>query len=104
VYSLKADVIQIPHHGSNGSSSLPFLREVDATWAVIPAGHQFDHPTEATLERIGKAGIEENHILRTDEGDSTPETPDHRDTRGDDSFIFETNGTTITRVLRVRVD
>jgi beta-lactamase superfamily II metal-dependent hydrolase len=100
-YSLKSTVIQISHHGSNGSSSLPFLQAVGATWAVIPAGHEHDHPTVSALARIQKAGIAADHILRTDDGDSTPETSSLKDIRGDDSFIFETDGQTITRVLRV---
>ncbi len=100
---LGATVLQISHHGSNGSSSLPFLQAVAPTWVVIPAGHQYNHPTPETLRRIRAAGVADDHVLRTDDGDSTPEGA-HRDPRGDDSFVFETDGTTITRVLRVRVN
>ena len=47
--------------------------------------------------------VDADHILRTDEGDSTPEVNTARDSRGDDCLIFETNGKRITNVLRVTV-
>jgi len=102
-YDLAATVLQVSHHGSNGSSSLPFLRAVAPTWAVIPAGHQYDHPNAGTLRRLGQVIQRADHILRTDEGDSTPEVSAARDPRGDDCLIFQTDGTTITEVLRVTV-
>ncbi|MCH7527702.1 MAG: MBL fold metallo-hydrolase [Planctomycetes bacterium] len=102
-YSLKATVLQAPHHGSNGSCSLRFIQAVDPEWVVITAGHQFNHPHPAALRRFATAGIEASHVLRTDEGDSTPEVSSVRDPRGDDCYVFETDGVTVTRILRVRV-
>jgi len=106
VFSLQATVLQVPHHGSNGSVSTRFVQAVNPTWAVIPAGHQvrFNHPSPHALRRLEAAGVDPDFILRTDEGDSTPETRTLKDPRGDDCYIFETDGTTITRVLRVRID
>ena len=101
-YSLSATVLQAPHHGSNGSSSLPFLNAVNPDWVVITAGHQFNHPHPDTLRRIGLSGIPDSHVLRTDDGDSTPETSAIRDPRGDDSFIFETDGQTMD-IIRVKM-
>ncbi len=101
-YSLKATVLQAPHHGSNGSCSGPFVKAVDPEWIVITAGHRYNHPHPATLARLQRAGIPVSHILRTDEGDSTPENS-HKDPRGDDSYIFETNGTSITKIWRVKM-
>lgn len=105
-FSLQATVLQVPHHGSNGSVSTRFVQAVDPTWAVIPAGHQvrFNHPSPHALRRLVAAGVDPDFILRTDEGDSTPETRTLKDPRGDDCYIFETDGTVITRVLRVRID
>jgi len=101
-FDLTAEVLQVPHHGSNGASSTKFLEAVNPTWAVIAAGHRNDHPREETLERLQAVGA---NILRTDEGDSTPESAsNHRDPRGDDCFIFQVNGENITNLLRVEID
>ena len=80
-----------------------FIQAVDPDWVVITAGHQFNHPHPAALRRFATAGIEASHVLRTDEGDSTPEVSSVRDPRGDDCYVFETDGVTVTRILRVRV-
>lgn len=103
VYSLKSTVLQAPHHGSNGSCSRPFIQAVDPEWIVITAGHEHDHPSKHTLDRLSRADIADEHILRTDEGDSTPEVTSQKDPRGDDSFIFETDGATITKIWRVKM-
>ncbi len=73
-------------------------------FVVIPAGHQYDHPTVDTLRRIGVAGVEAAHVLRTDQGDSTPENRTTKDPRGDDSIVFESNGSRITRIIRVSMN
>lgn len=99
-YSLKADVLQVSHHGSNGASSLRFLQAVSPEWAVITAGHAYDHPRVDTLSRLSMAGIK---TLRTDAGDSTPENA-VKDPRGDDCYVFETDGTEITRLLKVAIE
>ena len=98
---ISSTVLQAPHHGSNGSNSLRFLQAVDPDWVVITAGHQFNHPHPDSLRRIGAAGVAADHVLRTDHGDPTPETAQPRDPRGDDNLIFETDGTTITQIVRI---
>ena len=103
-FDLKSTVLQVPHHGSNGSCSLPFLQAVDAKWAVVTAGHKHNHPHPGSLRRLKASGIAENHILRTDEGDSTPEVRSTKDPRGDDCYVFETDGKKINRILRVKID
>ncbi len=101
-FGLRATVLQAPHHGANGSNSLKFLQAVDPEWIVISAGHKHDHPKVDTLRRMKRAGVATDHILRTDHGDPTPESdPGTHDGAGDDSYIFETDGLTITRILRV---
>ncbi|MFQ5881326.1 MAG: DNA internalization-related competence protein ComEC/Rec2 [Candidatus Methylomirabilales bacterium] len=62
---LQADLLKVPHHGSRGSSSEPFLRRVRPRWAVVQAGFQnsFGHPHRETLIRYGAQGI---LVLRTD--------------------------------------
>lgn len=102
-FSLKATMFQVPHHGSNGSSSLKFLKAVHPEWVVIPAGHKnYDHPSTYTLRRIRLAGVNDDHVLRTDHGDSTPQRDDLKDPPGDDSFIFEADASDITRILWVQ--
>lgn len=102
-FDLKATVLQSPHHGANGSNSLTFLEAVDPDWIVISAGHAHDHPTQDALRRMELSGVAEDHILRTDHGDPTPESAaGTRDKAGDDTYIFETDGQTINRILRVK--
>jgi hypothetical protein len=68
-----------------------------------PGGHQYNHPQTETIQRIRKTGIGNDHVLRTDYGDSTPKT-NVRDPKGDDSFILVTNGDEITSIVRVKVE
>jgi competence protein ComEC len=62
---LRADVLKVGHHGSNTSSSDPFLDAVSPAYAVISDGFEnsFHHPHPLVLERLTahRAGI-----LRTD--------------------------------------
>ena len=60
------DVLKVAHHGSSGSSSLSFLREIKPEVSLISVGarNQYGHPHEETLERLEALGGE---ILRTDE-------------------------------------
>jgi competence protein ComEC len=99
-YSLKATVLQVPHHGSSGSNSLPFLKAVAAEWAVIAAGEAHNHPREDALGRLEDSGVKAENILRTDEGDK-PGRGD--EPTGDDCFIFETDGKKITNIYWVEI-
>ncbi len=62
---LRADVLKVGHHGSNTSSTDPFLSAVAPVFAVISDGYanSFGHPHPKVLERLSqhRAGI-----LRTD--------------------------------------
>lgn len=62
---LRADILKVPHHGSRGSSSAPFLNAVGMTTAVISSGsgNTFGHPRPEALERLAAAGAV---IRRTD--------------------------------------
>jgi len=62
---LQADLLKIAHHGSNGSTSTPFLMAVAPREAVIPVGAEntFGHPAREVLRRLTDARAE---ILRTD--------------------------------------
>lgn len=62
---LRSDIILMPHHGSDGSSSAPLIAAVAPKIAVAQAGryNAFAHPREAVLERYRAAGAQ---IWRTD--------------------------------------
>ncbi len=51
---LRADVLKVGHHGSNTSSTEPFLDAVSPTFAVISDGFEnsFHHPHPRVLERL----------------------------------------------------
>lgn len=69
--ALRADVLKVGHHGSDTSTSYPFLRAVMPQIAVISvgAGNSYGHPDDAVLSRLSDEGAA---VYRTDEyGDVT---------------------------------
>jgi competence protein ComEC len=62
---LQADVMVVPHHGSNTSSTAPFLDAINPTVAIIPVGldNQYDHPRDEVIQRLRFRSI---RIYRTD--------------------------------------
>ena len=77
---LSADVLKVGHHGSNGSSSLRFIRAVSPALSVISVGrnNEYGHPTAEVLLRLGLAGT---RVLRTDEVPAVQITLDGREAR-----------------------
>jgi competence protein ComEC len=65
-HTLAATVLKAPHHGSQTSSSEPFLSAVDPQVAVISVGadNRFGHPAPEVLRRYAEHSIP---VLRTDE-------------------------------------
>lgn len=63
---LRATILKIPHHGSQTSSTLPFLEAVNPSIAVISCGrgNPYGHPHDSVIMRLTELGIE---TLRTDE-------------------------------------
>ena len=57
--NLQSTVLKVGHHGSDTSTSYPFLRAVAPQYAVISvgAGNRYGHPTEAVLSRLRDAGV-----------------------------------------------
>jgi len=57
--ALRADVLLVPHHGSQTSSSAPFLDAVQPRWALVQAGYRnrFGHPAPPVLARLRERGI-----------------------------------------------
>ena len=62
---LHADLLKVPHHGSNTSTSDELLDAVRPEYAVISVGvrNAFRHPRREVLERLGEHHA---HVYRTD--------------------------------------
>lgn len=62
---LSATVLKVGHHGSDTSTTYPFLREVMPQYAVISVGedNSYGHPTDDTLSRLRDADVQ---VYRTD--------------------------------------
>ena len=62
---LRSDILIMPHHGSDGSSSAPLIAAVSPKIAVAQAGkyNAFKHPRDIVLERYQAAGAQ---VWRTD--------------------------------------
>ncbi len=62
---LSATVLKVGHHGSDTSTTYPFLREIMPKYAVISVGEDntYGHPTELTLSRLRDADV---RVYRTD--------------------------------------
>ncbi len=63
--NLKADVLQVGHHGSSTSSSYIFLNAVLPKMGIISCGvnNKYGHPHEETLSILRDAGVD---VYRTD--------------------------------------
>jgi competence protein ComEC len=59
------DVLQVAHHGSNGSSSQAFLQKITPDYALISCGknNDYGHPHADVLSRLQALGAQ---IYRTD--------------------------------------
>jgi competence protein ComEC len=64
-YELASTVLKVGHHGSDTSTTYPFLREVAPQYAVISVGakNSYGHPSEDTLSRLRDADVT---VYRTD--------------------------------------
>jgi len=56
---LRADILVAPHHGSNTSSTTPFIGAVKPVYVLFPVGYQnrFGFPRPAVLQRYRQAGV-----------------------------------------------
>ncbi|NME95306.1 MBL fold metallo-hydrolase [Clostridium cochlearium] len=62
---LRADILKLGHHGSNTSSTEPFLKEVSPSIAIASCGknNPFNHPSIKVVQRLKKENIQ---FFRTD--------------------------------------
>ena len=64
-FDLKSTVLKVGHHGSNYSTTYPFLREVMPEYGVISVGKDniYNHPEDDLLSRLRDSGTT---VYRTD--------------------------------------
>ena len=64
-YDISSTVLKVGHHGSDTSTTYPFLREIMPDYAVISCGknNSYGHPHEATLSKLRDADVK---VFRTD--------------------------------------
>jgi len=64
-YDISATVLKVGHHGSDTSTTYPFLREIMPQYAVVSCGdgNSYGHPHENTLSRLRDADVV---LYRTD--------------------------------------
>ena len=85
--NLKADVLQVGHHGSSTSTSYVFLNAVLPEMAVISCGvdNKYGHPHEETLSILRDAGVD---LYRTDlQGTITIGSDGQNYTVGAENFV-----------------
>lgn len=101
---LDCTVLKVAHHGSDGTSSLPFLKSVKPEWAVISAGVHHKHPDNTVIQRLKHqdVGLDDKHILRTDQGEDNEKLAT-RDNLGDDCYQFVVDPLGILRIEKWNV-
>lgn len=72
--TLSANVLQVGHHGSAGSSSLRFLSRVSPDYAVVSVGahNRYGHPASGVIRKLGFVLGDSSHVYRTDADGSVP--------------------------------
>lgn len=87
-YDLSSTVLKVGHHGSDTSTSYPFLREIMPEYAVIQVGkdNSYGHPTENALSRLCDADVKvyrndlHGDIICTSDGKKVSFTTTRNDT------------------------
>lgn len=65
---LSAELLQVGHHGSSGSSTLPFLSQVSPRFAAVSVGkgNRYGHPTAEVLRKLELVTGDSSSVFRTD--------------------------------------
>lgn len=58
--NIEAEILKVGHHGSDTSTTAPFLQKVNPKVAIISVGEssQYGHPDQSVIDRIKAQGIE----------------------------------------------
>ena len=70
--SLRADILQVPHHGSAGSSTIGFLSQVAPRYAVVSVGakNAYGHPAAPVMRKLFYVVGDSSAVYRTDQDGS----------------------------------
>lgn len=66
--SLRADVLQVAHHGSAGSNTIGFLSQVAPQYAVVSVGEKnaYGHPAAPVMRKLFYVVGDSSAVFRTD--------------------------------------
>ena len=66
--SLRADLLQVAHHGSAGSSTIGFLSKVAPRYAVVSVGEKnaYGHPAAPVMRKLAYVVGDSSAVYRTD--------------------------------------
>ncbi len=66
--SLRAHILQVPHHGSAGSSTIGFLSQVAPRYAVVSVGakNAYGHPAAPVMRKLLYVVGDSSAVYRTD--------------------------------------
>lgn len=83
---LKSTIIKIPHHGSETSSTDPFIKAVAPNEGLLTVGNRHDLPDESVVKRYEANNCRVWRTDRLDQGKSNSRC------RGDDHIMITTDG------------
>ena len=77
---LRSTVLQVPHHGSDTSSTETFLQAVDPAFAIVQVGNRnpFGHPSPEVMARLNTTVPEHQVLVTREAGTVTLESDGQR--------------------------
>lgn len=85
---LRATILKIPHHGSETSSTSPYIKAVSPREGIIMAGNRHGLPDASLIRRYEDHGVRIWRTDRLDKGKAASEC------HGDDTVVVTTDGKT----------
>ena len=85
---LKSTILKIPHHGSETSSTNPYIEAIAPKEGIIMAGNRHGLPDASLIKRYEDHGVRVWRMDRLDNGKSASEC------HGDDTVLVTTDGQT----------